>query len=114
VSLTADFRSSIDVQHARLTVVGELDVSTCAELTDRLERLAAEPIDVLLLDVRRVSFVDASCLRELELTRRRLLAEGRRLQLVAASRRFLLVARLAGFRELASVEPARAPEIRGS
>ena len=91
---------------ALLVVQGELDLGNRDQLVARLAELRELEVDVLYLDVGHVTFVDCSCMSELELARRRLLRAGRRLELVAASPIFLKVARRAHYPELSATGQA--------
>jgi anti-anti-sigma factor len=68
---------------AFVSLRGELDLLSTAELEPELERLADEPgIGVVALDLRELEFLDSSGLRLVVLTQRRLDEAGRRLVLV--------------------------------
>ena len=82
---------------ALLVLQGEFDLGTRDQLVARLDELDELEVDVVYLDVGHVTFVDCSCLAELDRARRRLQAAGRRLELVAASPIFLKVARHARY-----------------
>jgi RND superfamily putative drug exporter len=79
----------IDVERrngdVRLALRGELDCDTCTALRDQLEELEAEQPDLLLIDLRGLSFMDSSGLRELVAAVRRGREEGRRVVLVKGS-----------------------------
>ena len=98
---------------ALLVLQGELDLGTRHHLLARLAELDELEVDVVYLDVGHVTFVDCSCLAELDRARRRLQAGGRRLELVAASPHFLKVARHAQYPGLSTqgfAAPLPAPE----
>jgi anti-anti-sigma factor len=66
-----------------VTLRGELDLLSTAELEPELERLADEPgIDVVALDLRELEFLDSSGLRLIVIAERSLRECGRRLVLV--------------------------------
>jgi anti-sigma B factor antagonist len=68
---------------ALVTLRGELDLLSTAELEPELERLAEEPgVEVVALDLRALEFLDSSGLRLVIVTDQRLRAAGRRLVLV--------------------------------
>jgi anti-anti-sigma factor len=68
---------------AVVSLRGELDLLSTAELEPELERLADEPgIDVVALDLRELEFLDSSGLRLIVLAQRRLHEAGSRLVLV--------------------------------
>ena len=62
---------------------GELDLPATAELEPELDRLAGKPsVDVVVLDLRGLQFLDSSGLRLVVVIDRRLREAGRRLALV--------------------------------
>jgi anti-anti-sigma factor len=68
---------------ALLTLHGELDLLTTADVEPELERLAGEPgVVVVAVDLRDLEFLDSSGLRLVVLIERRLREAGRRLVLV--------------------------------
>jgi anti-anti-sigma factor len=69
----------------RLRLDGELDLVTAPWLARRLRKLEAERPPVLVIDLRDLTFMDSSGLRELFSAQRRARAEGRRLVLVKGS-----------------------------
>jgi RND superfamily putative drug exporter len=69
----------------RLRLDGELDLVTAPWLARRLQKLEVEHPAVLVLDLRDLTFMDSSGLRELFSAQRRASAEGRRLVLVKGS-----------------------------
>jgi anti-anti-sigma factor len=79
----------IDVERrngdVRLSLRGEVDCDTCTALREELEELEAEQPDLLLIDLRGLSFMDSSGLRELVAAVRRGREEGRRVVLVKGS-----------------------------
>lgn len=79
-----------------VAIAGEIDLSVIADLDTRLEAtLAADP-DPLVVDLRRVTFVDSSGLRFLLKLNEGARAEGRRFVLVAAGDPVVRVLQLAG------------------
>jgi anti-sigma B factor antagonist len=58
---------------------GELDVSTAPQLEDDLRRVEAEQPDSIVLDLRKLTFMDSTGLRLLIMADARAREEGRRL-----------------------------------
>jgi anti-sigma B factor antagonist len=58
---------------------GELDISTAQQLEDDLRRVEAERPELIVLDLRDLSFMDSTGLRLLILADQRAKEEGRRL-----------------------------------
>ena len=84
---------------------GEIDLSTVAEVQARLDEAVADAPEVLLLDMREVTFLDSSGLRMLLRLDRRQREQGRRLVVVPGGRRVARVLELTGAdRELELVE----------
>jgi anti-anti-sigma factor len=71
-----------DVPGLRLR--GDLDMAGVVELERELERLEASRPDVVLLDLRELTFLDSSGLRSLLAADNRARRRGRRLELVRA------------------------------
>jgi anti-anti-sigma factor len=69
----------------RVALRGELDYETCTALREELEVLEAEHPRLLLIDLRGLSFMDSSGLRELAAAVRRGRQEDRRVVLVKGS-----------------------------
>jgi anti-anti-sigma factor len=69
----------------RLRLDGELDLVTAPWLARRLQKIEAGKPPVLVIDLRDLTFMDSSGLRELFSAQRRARAEGRRLALVKGS-----------------------------
>jgi RND superfamily putative drug exporter len=69
----------------RLRLDGELDLVTAPWLARRLRKIEAHRPPVLVIDLRDLTFMDSSGLRELFSAQRRARAEGRRLALVKGS-----------------------------
>jgi anti-anti-sigma regulatory factor len=107
--LDASFYSFIDTTSALLVVDGELDLSSRYTLTDRLLGLELQPVEIVQVDLLGVTFIDVGCLRELALSRDRLAASGRRLDVVAAHHAVRTVAGLAHFEGLLSPPPLGSP-----
>jgi RND superfamily putative drug exporter len=69
----------------RLRLDGELDLVTAPWLARRLRKIEAQRPALLMIDLRDLTFMDSSGLRELFSAQRRARAEGRRLVLVKGS-----------------------------
>jgi anti-anti-sigma factor len=69
----------------RVALRGELDYDTCAALREELEALETEHPRLLLIDLRGLTFMDSSGLRELATAVRRGRQDGRRVVLVKGS-----------------------------
>lgn len=110
MAVDAAFWALVEPPVALLAIEGELDLRTSAAVTARLVELESSPAEVLYLDVGCVTFVDCSCLREIDRSRRRIVASGRRLEIVAASPTFLAVAQLAQYPELATAARGEPPD----
>jgi anti-sigma B factor antagonist len=68
---------------ALVTLRGELDMLSIGELEPEIDRLADEPgVEIVLLDLRGLEFLDSSGLRLAIVTERRLRGAGRRLVMV--------------------------------
>jgi anti-anti-sigma factor len=81
-----EFESEARGAVAVVTLRGELDLLSTADLEPELERLVQEPgIDVIALDLRELEFLDSSGLRLVVLTERALSECGGRLVLVRGS-----------------------------
>jgi anti-sigma B factor antagonist len=79
-----------------LELRGEIDLVTAPSLSARLDALTAHSRPDLVLDMRRVSFIDCTGLGILCRARSRTLARQGRLRLITDSSRFLRVLRHAG------------------
>ncbi|MGW1076487.1 STAS domain-containing protein [Streptomyces sp. NPDC002537] len=75
---------------------GEIDILADQVLCQRVDALTERFRADIVIDLRRVTFLDASGLRLLLRARRRLLARGGRLRIVRAEPRVAKVIRLAG------------------
>ncbi len=80
-----DFRieSVRDERHAVVMIVGELDAATSPRLRDELVSLADGGIDRVVLDCRRLAFVDSFGLGVIVAAKKRLSQQGNALCLVA-------------------------------
>ena len=85
---TAPGRFGIEVDRRgsamRIELSGELDLATAEVLHERLDQLESEHPDALVLDLRRLEFMDSSGLREVLGAVRRGREAGRRVALVKA------------------------------
>jgi anti-sigma B factor antagonist len=85
-----------------LELRGEIDLVTAPPLSARLDALTAGSRPDLVLDLRRVSFIDCSGLSVLCRVRSRILTRKGRLRLVTDSSHFLRLLRHADLSEVAS------------
>jgi anti-anti-sigma factor len=83
-SAATEFGIEVDERETgvRAVLKGELDFARSDELRERLEQIEADDPDLLLIDLRRLSFIDSSGLRELATAVRRGRQAGRRVVLV--------------------------------
>lgn len=72
-----------DEQHAVVLVAGDLDAATAPRLHDELVQLASEGIDRIVLDLRRMTFVDSFGLGVIVNAKKRLSQQGNALCIVA-------------------------------
>lgn len=84
--LGTPFASSIESRNGvtRVTLTGELDLSTAPALSDQLVGVEVPGTVEILLDLRNLTFVDGSGLRALLAARGRADANGHRLTLIGA------------------------------
>jgi anti-anti-sigma factor len=68
--------------HTRVILVGELDIASTGELEEQLAAIEVDSPATLLLDLRRVDFIDSTGLRTLIAADERARSEGRRLAVV--------------------------------
>jgi anti-anti-sigma factor len=66
----------------RVELVGELDLATASQLHARLEELESEKPELLVLDLRRLAFMDSTGLREVVEAARRARAGDRKVVVV--------------------------------
>lgn len=78
----------------RLTLRGELDIATVPRLEAAVERALAGSPEALTIDLRRLSFLDSSGLREFILLADRAEAQGWRLALVRPGPQALSIFRI--------------------
>jgi anti-sigma B factor antagonist len=88
-----------------LELRGEIDLVTALSLSARLDALTAHSRPDLVLDLRRVSFIDCSGLSILCRVRSRILTRKGRLRLVTDSSHFLRLLRHAGLSDVFEVHP---------
>ena len=67
---------------ARVVLVGELDIASCERLEKELAAVEADSPETVVLDLRRVEFIDSTGLRALIAADERARSEGRRLAVV--------------------------------
>lgn len=93
----------VDISHANgrlsVAVAGELDLSTVAELEQRVEEGLALSPEMVLLDLRGVTFLDSSGLRLMLQLDKRQRDGGGRLVVVRGGRRVARVLELTGAEE---------------
>jgi anti-sigma B factor antagonist len=81
-----DFETTLDGTVAVVAPTGELDLSGATVLEVEFERLEREPgVDAIVLDLRRLEFMDSSGLRLIAVTDMRSREAGRRFALVAGA-----------------------------
>ena len=69
--------------HTRVILIGELDIASTGELEEQLAAIEVDSPATLLLDLRRVDFIDSTGLRALIAADERARSEGRRLAMVS-------------------------------
>jgi anti-sigma B factor antagonist len=89
-----------------LAVSGELDLRTSPELEDRLDRVWASGADLLILDLRRIEFMDSTGLRVLLAAHQRAHETSRRFALVRGADQVERVLTLTGVRDLLTIVDA--------
>jgi anti-anti-sigma factor len=101
---------------ALIALSGELDISGAPALDQEIETLAGNPdVRRVILDLRRLEFLDSSGLRVVALADRRLSAAGRTLALVAgieSVQRVFEITRLV--ERLDFIDPPDEPRLNGS
>jgi len=90
---------------ARVSITGELDLSTDAQLQDAFTFLDGAGCTRLQLDLAAVTFIDAHALGLLHVEQHRLRASGGSLDVVAASVRCVRVTELARYDDLRPPAP---------
>jgi anti-sigma B factor antagonist len=100
-------------RHAVVLVVGELDALTAPRLHDELVALAADGIDRVVLDLRRLDFVDSFGLGVIVSARRRLSQQGNSLCVVAGEdqRTLRRVLEITGLDQVLPVHPTVAAAV---
>jgi anti-sigma B factor antagonist len=68
--------------HTRVILIGELDIASSGELEEQLAAIEVDSPATLLLDLRRVDFIDSTGLRALIAADERARSAGRRLAVV--------------------------------
>jgi anti-sigma B factor antagonist len=94
-------------RHAVLIVSGELDACTGRRLQAELGELAASGVDRVVLDLRRLSFIDSFGLGVIVAAKKRLSQEGNSLCLVAETtqRNLVRILEITGLDRLLPVHP---------
>jgi anti-anti-sigma factor len=77
-----------------VVIGGELDISTAQRLEDDLRRVEADRPELIVLDLKRLSFMDSTGLRLLVTADSRAREEGRRLAIVQGNEMVQRVMRL--------------------
>ena len=81
-----DFDTTLSAGDAVIALSGELDLSGAPALDEEIgRRAAADGVERVVLDLRRLEFLDSSGLRTVALARKRLEGAGRELALVRGS-----------------------------
>ncbi|GAA1955919.1 hypothetical protein GCM10009798_14030 [Nocardioides panacihumi] len=95
-----------------MVIDGDLDIAARETLAATLRDLEQYAPETLVVDVTAVPFADCSGLRELDRSRRRVEATGRRFRIRDADPALVRVARLAQYVELAETMTSGAPSRR--
>jgi anti-sigma B factor antagonist len=100
-------------RHAVVLVAGELDALTAPRLHDELVALAGQGVDRIVLDLRRLDFVDSFGLGVIVSARRRLSQQGNSLCLVAGEAQSALrrVLEITGLDQVLPVHPSVAAAV---
>lgn len=91
---------------AILTVSGELDLRTSPELEERLNGAFGAGIELVILDLRQIDFMDSTGLRVLLAAHQRAHETGRRFALVRGADQVERVLTLTGVRDLLTIVDA--------
>ena len=102
VELAGDGRSTV------VTVCGELDLATSPPLDDELARLSTGGDGMVILDLRRLDFMDSTGLSTLVRAQERLEQAGRQLGIVRGTQQVQRLLELTGVAE--RLEFANAPD----
>ncbi|CAN5640397.1 anti-sigma factor antagonist [soil metagenome] len=90
---------------------GELDYATLDTLTTELDKASREDVDDVIVDLRRVTYIDSSGLGVLVGAHRRLKGEGRSLVLRVADPEMIKLLAITGLDQFFAIEtPYEAPE----
>jgi anti-anti-sigma factor len=81
-----ELRTEPTADGLRMSLHGELDLSTSVRLREELDRLEDNPPSVIVLDLRAVDFMDSSGLQLILGADARARASGRRVQIIASPR----------------------------
>jgi len=102
-----------DERHAVVLVVGELDAATAPRLREELVALCEEGIDRIVLDCRRLDFVDSFGLGVIVAAKKRLSQQGNALCLVAGEEQRTLrrLLEITGLDRLLPVHPTVAEAV---
>ncbi len=91
--------TSVADRAAVIALNGELDLAGAAALEQELARLDAEPAEVVVLDLRDVTFMDSSGLRLIAVSSQQAQEAGRRLALVPGPEQVMRVFDITRMRE---------------
>ena len=89
-----------------LTVSGELDLRTSPELEERLNGAFGAGVELVILDLRQIDFMDSTGLRVLLAAHQRAHETGRRFALVRGADQVERVLTLTGVRDLLTIVDA--------
>jgi anti-sigma B factor antagonist len=87
-----------------LTGHGELDFATLGTLTDELDKASREGVDEVVVDLRKVTYIDSSGLGVLVGAHRRLKGEGRSLVLQVADPEMIKLLSITGLDRFFALE----------
>jgi anti-sigma B factor antagonist len=89
-------RTRTDGRRTVVEVLGEIDLATAGQVAEHLDAATARDVPDVLVDLRRVDFLDCSGLRELCRAERRARERGGRLRLVVDTPRLRRLLRASG------------------
>jgi anti-anti-sigma factor len=88
---------------ALVTIRGDLDVQVAEHVADELSRVESTSPDVLVLDLRRLSFMDSSGMAVVAAAQARAAAAGRRFAVVAPPAGVMRAFEVSGLAELVTI-----------
>lgn len=86
-----------------VTIRGDLDIQVAEHVADELSRVESTNPDVLVLDLRRLSFMDSSGMAIVAAARARAQAAGRRFAIVAPPAGVMRAFEVSGLAELVTI-----------